>query len=132
MALTLETRSYPGNKLKYSELGANLKWLVDALVAEDAEADHYLNHGENRDPTNAWGPPVTGVNLWNYYQPASAAEQRNGETIRDAADYSGRRRLIMRKENDKVSFFTCSHPQPSANGLRNNGYGAASWINMQA
>lgn len=130
MPKELSTRTYPGNKEKYSNLSADLRWLITQIVEETKEDGYYLNHGENRDPTNAWGNVPTGVNVMNYYQPASASEYKNRQTIWSNTDYSGRHRLLSRVEDKKIAFFRCSHPSVPRGAIKNMGYGAPTWVDM--
>lgn len=130
MPKELSTRSYPGNVEKYSQLPEGLRWLITQIVEETKEDEYYMNHGENRDPTNAWGKVSTGATIMNYYQPASKKEYNSWQTLRANSDYSGRHRLLARVEDKKIAFFRCNHPQEPQGAPRNMGYGAPTWVNM--
>ena len=125
MPLTLSTRSYAQyNPRPKSQLNADLRWLIDAIVAEDPRAEIYFNHADDRDPTLAWNKVGLVTKMRVYYQPAGSNEL---EYFKHATGnyLSGRRRLVTRTDSDGTAFFTTNHPERGANGLTNNNYGAA-------
>ena len=74
----------------------------------------FFNHTYDKDPAYAWSKVGCGVTVDVYYQPASDEEYDQYDVVDKAVGMlSARARLLVRTEDKKVSFYTCSHPKQS-------------------
>jgi hypothetical protein len=119
MPLTLKDMSLCRNAQALSGVGAGLQSLVNNIVAESNTGFHYgygkdafFNHHYDKDPDTNGGKLGTGVTVKIYYQPATQKEYDNFEVIDKSLGHrSGRRRLAVRCQNDKYSFYMTNHPK---------------------
>ncbi len=71
----------------------------------------FFNHTYNLDPSTNFGPLGGQVKVDVYYLPATDTEYKKGEVLSRAVGLlASRARLLVRTENDEVSFYTCAHP----------------------
>lgn len=135
MPLEMQDMSLHKGAVPLSGLRAALKTLIDNIVGETngkvyhgKTTDYFFNHAYDRDPSTNGGPLGLGVNVKIYYQPATDVEYNNWEVIDGAGCLSGRRRLAVRIESNKASFWMTNHPKEKP-GLRTNVYGLFTPIN---
>lgn len=136
MALELLDMSLYRNAQALSGLSAGLQALIGNIVAESNTAflygygkDAFFNHSYDKDPSTNGGKLGIGVRVKIYYQPANQREYNNYEVIDKSLGYrSGRRRLAVRCEGDKYSFYMTNHPKVTTVTNRNT-YGIFTPIN---
>jgi hypothetical protein len=122
------------NAQALSSLSAGAQQLVANIIAESnasnvpsggglGDKQKYFNHSYDKDPSTNGGKLSSGVKCAVYYMPSSTWEYNNWEVIDGATGMlSGRRRLVVREEGDKLSFYTTSHPKNEKPGMRTNVY----------
>ena len=134
MPLTLVDMSMVKGAQKLNTLSAGTQALITNIINESntsniasaggtGNKEKFFNHGYDMDPASQGrirtGP---GIDVHIYYMPSNKTEYDGYEVIDKAVGMlSGRRRLVVRKENGKVIFYTTSHPR-EAPGLRSNSY----------
>jgi len=134
MPLTLLDMSFNKQAQALSSLSTGTQALVNNIIAETntsniqtpggtGNKETFFNHNDDRDPAMQGRRAGPGVDIKVYYMPSNKTEYDNYEVIDKAVGLlSGRRRLVVRTEGGKTSFYTTSHPRQKP-GLRTNDYG---------
>ena len=132
MPLTLLDMSLVRHAQALTSLSVGTQTLIANIIAQTDTSDiatpggkgnkkAFFNHGYDKDPATNGGKLGLGATVSIYYMPANKKEYDDYEVIDKAVGMlSGRRRLAVRTENDKTSFYTTGHPKNEA--IRSNTY----------
>jgi hypothetical protein len=135
MPVKLQDMSLYKNAIPLSQLNEGARTLVSNIINESnasniawggggrASKQAFFNHGYDKDPATNGGKLALHIEVSIYYMPSTAREYNRWDVV-DSNEglLSGRRRLAVRVENEKYSFYTTSHPQEDPR-LRTNVYG---------
>ncbi|HET8728811.1 MAG TPA: hypothetical protein VFO41_14995 [Alphaproteobacteria bacterium] len=105
MSRELKDMSSVRHAVKLIDLGDGLVRLVGDIFHERERAARYHMHSYDRDPATNGGPLPNGVTADAYYQPAASRERFNRKTLPEDSFLSIRRRLVVRNEAGKLSFY---------------------------
>jgi hypothetical protein len=123
-----------------SGLGEGLKALIQNIIDQSNESNitwgagtagkqAFFNHNYDKDPSTNGGALPNGVTVQIYYQPSTKREYDAFEVVdKEVGLLSGRRRLAVRVQDSKYSFYMTNHPEEKP-GLRTNVYGKFTPIN---
>jgi hypothetical protein len=133
MVKKLADMSLKPNAVALTSLNAGSQALINNIINETNAANigfgggagdvgKFFNHGYDKDPASGGGKVYSPTHVWIYYMPSTQSEYNNWQTVDYDGYWSGRRRLAVREEDGKWSFYTTSHPKEDVR-LRTNVYG---------
>lgn len=135
MTLTVVDMRFDKQAQALSSLSEGTRQLVKNIIDESNDSNistpggkgnkqKFFNHGYEYDPKlNGRSKNGPGVDVHIYYMPANKREYDDYAVIdKEVGMLSGRRRLVVRFESEKVAFYTTAHPEKKP-GLPDNSYG---------
>lgn len=135
MTLTVTDMRFDKQAQALTSLSAGAQTLIKNIINESNDSNiatpggtgdkqKFFNHGYEYDPKlNGRSKNGAGVEVHIYYMPSNKREYDDYAVIDKAVGMlSGRRRLAVRFESEKVTFYTVAHPEKKP-GLPDNSYG---------